>query len=192
MRSARGCVSLISRSTSTPTFSGMRWSQMTTSTSCCFASAAASSGLVVENVVYSRSSALSARRMRDSSSIIRMRRGVAGASVIESSRFGRGCAVAIHWQANRERGAFSGRRSHFDGAAVALDDLVHDGKTQPGAFAHGLGREERIEDLRQYVIRDAAAGVGEIQLHLATFGLAGYRQRAIAVDRLCRVRDQVQ
>ena len=48
-----------------------------------------------------------------------------------------------------------------DLAAVLLEDLVADARPEAGAFADGLGREERVEDAAQDVGRDAGAGVGD-------------------------------
>src|SRR5882724_5072911 len=44
---------------------------------------------------------------------------------------------------------------HDQVAAVLLDDPVRDRQTEPGAGADGLGREERLEDVRERLVRDA-------------------------------------
>src|SRR5262249_57429016 len=48
------------------------------------------------------------------------------------------------------------------GAAGLLGEAVDLPRTQPRAFADLLGREERLEHVRQNVGRDAAAGIGHM------------------------------
>src|SRR5208337_904253 len=50
---------------------------------------------------------------------------------------------------------------HVNGGVVLLQDLVHNGQAQPGAFR--FGGEEGIEDLGEVGRRDAAAGVHNVQ-----------------------------
>jgi len=44
-------------------------------------------------------------------------------------------------------------------APVALDDAMHNGKSKPRAFAHILGRKERVKDARQDILGDSGAVV---------------------------------
>ena len=60
----------------------------------------------------------------------------------------------------RESGCPAGDAFDFQAAAVILNHAVGDRKTQPRAIADILGREERVEDLRQDLIGDPAAVVG--------------------------------
>jgi hypothetical protein len=60
-------------------------------------------------------------------------------------------------------------RLHFDSAAVLFhDDVMAHRQAKPGAFARGLGREERIEDLLFYFGRDSGAVVANANFDLVT------------------------
>ena len=50
---------------------------------------------------------------------------------------------------------------------MLLHDAVGNREPQAGAAPHGLGREERLEDVRQRVRRDAGAVVDHLGVHLA-------------------------
>jgi len=54
-----------------------------------------------------------------------------------------------------------GSLSNLDVAAALLDDPVHGGQAQAGALALLLGGEERFEDLRLDLTRDAGTGIGD-------------------------------
>src|SRR5690242_14565770 len=58
---------------------------------------------------------------------------------------------------------------NFDRTAMLLDDSVRHRKAQPRALARRLGGEERIVDAVQMLGRDAAAGVGYLDLNTGTF-----------------------
>src|SRR3989454_5665755 len=51
---------------------------------------------------------------------------------------------------HRKRGAVPWRAVHPDGATVVDNDPMHHRQAQPGAFAHSLGREKRLE----YALQD--------------------------------------
>src|SRR5438094_9975671 len=73
--------------------------------------------------------------------------------------------LAFHvrdWKDDSELRAHAFPRMDLDLAAVLFDDLVDDRQTEPGPLSDGLGGEERIEDLRQHVSRDADAVVDDI------------------------------
>src|SRR5690349_19145529 len=56
----------------------------------------------------------------------------------------------------------------LDVAAVALDDdAVRDVQAEPRALAHRLGREERLEDPLEVLLRDAGAGVADLDQDVA-------------------------
>src|SRR6185503_9028191 len=54
----------------------------------------------------------------------------------------------------------SGRRLDRDEAAVPLRDRIYRGETQPCALTRGLRGEERFEDVRPDVVRNALPAVG--------------------------------
>ena len=74
---------------------------------------------------------------------------------------------------------------------MALDDAQADGEPQPCPLALALGREERIEDLRQDVGGDTAARICDLD-HARSLILArSHRHDAISSDGLYRVQDQI-
>ena len=75
---------------------------------------------------------------------------------------------------------------------MALDDLVHDRQPKSGAFADRLGGEEGVENLRQYVVGNATAGVFEADLDKTRLGDRPDSQRTLVAHRLCRIGDHVQ
>ena len=63
------------------------------------------------------------------------------------------CPIPRSWGCGHRTGyRCPSRLSTVIGPSVVLDDTVHDGESQPGAS--DLGREERIEDLREVRLRD--------------------------------------
>ena len=62
---------------------------------------------------------------------------------------------------DRERGALARRAVDADAAAAFVDDREDGRQAEAGAFAFGLGREERFEDLRLHVRRHPRSGVGD-------------------------------
>src|SRR6185503_11971226 len=82
-------------------------------------------------------------------------------------------------------------------SAMADDHRARDRQSLAGAFAHGFGREERIEDSRQYRWRDAASAVGDIDPHTGAVAAGADRECAatagpLRLDRVSRIDDQVQ
>src|SRR5713226_9657502 len=102
-----------------------------------------------------------------------MRRGRAvgfGGHYCESRRGGRNLALTrlrshgrYNGKLHKERGAASGLALDRNLAAMLLHDPVHDGKAQAGAHADRLGGEERIEDARSNLGRDAGAVIGHFE-----------------------------
>ncbi len=85
--------------------------------------------------------------------------------------------------------------SERDGqVAVVLvhDDPPGDVQPQPGALADRLGGEERLEDPRDDVGRDARAGVADLDLRRVVASPGPEGERAVAAHRLQRVVDQVR
>ena len=96
-----------------------------------------------------------------------------------------------------ERGATAGLAVDLDEAARLLDDAVDARESQPGALAHALGGEIRLEDLVQRH-GDALTGVGDGQHREGGRGrerfvdVAWYDgQHASARHRVARVQRQV-
>src|SRR6266511_1294942 len=93
-----------------------------------------------------------------------------------------------------EAGALADAAVHLDAPAVPIDDAVNDREPEPRALADVLGGEERIEDPRQHVGRDAGTVVahGDLDLAVAPRGDNLDRAARLALaDRLGGVRDQV-
>src|SRR5579863_3712508 len=67
-------------------------------------------------------------------------------------------AQANAWQANLEAG-IAGDRNHIDCATMLADDAHGGVEPQPGPFAHALGSEERLEDVRLDVRGNAGSGI---------------------------------
>src|SRR5262245_18036587 len=101
-------------------------------------------------------------------------------------------AIGSHRQEYGEAGV-AGLRLDLELAAVLLDDLVADGEPEPGALAHVLGGEERIEDARQHVGGNAMAVVGDVDRHAAIVAQRGTDADLAARlgRRLRRVHQQV-
>src|SRR6185503_18264441 len=84
---------------------------------------------------------------------------------------------------------------HLDVAAVLRDDAVADRQAEPRAAAHGLRREERLEDLRA----DRGGHAGPVVLDdeherivLAARGRADRASPLRVLDRLLGVDEEVQ
>ena len=77
-------------------------------------------------------------------------------------------------QMNRKRRTFSKFRFDRDVAVVALDDLLCDRKANAQAArlarAARIGPPEAAEDARKVLFRDADAGIGHDDLHVAARG----------------------
>ncbi len=63
----------------------------------------------------------------------------------------------------------------MDGAAVLLDDAMHDAEAQAGADAYGLGGVEGVEDVGLAVERDAAAVVADADAEVGSVFAVGER-----------------
>src|SRR4029453_5885306 len=72
-------------------------------------------------------------------------------------------SVAFQRQLHDEGGAPAGLARHDQAAAMALDDVVADVETEPGAA--GLGGVKRFEDGLQLVGPDAAALIADARRH---------------------------
>src|SRR5206468_10002765 len=99
-------------------------------------------------------------------------------------------------------GALGRPAGHADGAAVVAYDAVGDPQPQPGALlAIALGGKERLEDVRQVLLGDAAAGIAHRNVHRVAaeqlgIGVVGVASadvdRAAVGHRLLRVEQEVQ
>src|SRR3954465_4314711 len=100
----------------------------------------------------------------------------------------------LDWKKHSEGRALTPFGMPFDTPAMLLDDLVRDRKPEPGALTDLLGSEERIEDLRYDVFRDAMAVVGDIHAHLTVRRHPGGNGNlaAVVVGGLCGIGDQIQ
>src|SRR5262245_29751752 len=68
-------------------------------------------------------------------------------------------------QNDREARPLPDLGAHVDRATVLVDDLADDREAEAGPLADVLGREERIEDLRQHVRGNAVARVRNLDSH---------------------------
>src|ERR1700726_1439507 len=69
-------------------------------------------------------------------------------------------------QYNSKFGEMPGFRLDIDSAPVLFyDDVVAHRKSEPGSFARGLGREERVEHLLPYVGGDSGAVIANPDFH---------------------------
>ena len=75
----------------------------------------------------------------------------------------RGFAHRGSWQENGKGRALARVAGDRDLTTVVLDDPMDHRKSEPGAFAHGLGGEERLEDAFDHGSLHAMPGVGDIQ-----------------------------
>src|SRR5438477_3987235 len=99
-----------------------------------------------------------------------------------------GCSRITRWSLDRQ-GDHEGRpatdpAAHAHRAAVALHDALRDPESESGPLA-GLGREERLEDLGEHIVRNPLAGVAYLDLH----GLASDDLGLGVAARLRRDRD---
>src|SRR6476646_2269614 len=98
--------------------------------------------------------AASIRRSKNCIDCLRIRRVIA-------VRTGSALHGRSHWQPDREGGR-PGLRAHGDVAAVAGHDPAHDVEAEPGALAHALGGEERLEHARMLIGREDRAVVSDV------------------------------
>ena len=82
------------------------------------------------------------------------------------------------------------RGSHVTRAAVRLDDVARDGEAEARALA--LGREERVEDARADVLRDAAAAVVDVDDDAHPLGRDAHVDGPAVGHRLAGVAQQVE
>src|SRR4051794_29557245 len=111
---------------------------------------------------------------------------------LSSGRSDAGGSGSPHRNDDPERGSRADLALDHDAAAVPVDDAVDNREAEAGALADVLGREERIEDLRDHVGRDAGPVVGDGDLDVVRLLPGGDADRAAAVSRtdsLGRVRD---
>src|SRR6266581_3002294 len=71
---------------------------------------------------------------------------------------------SLHGQRDHERGPPTDAAAHAHRATVALHDALRNPQTETSAFAW-LGREERLEDLSEELVRDPLAGVAHLDLN---------------------------
>src|SRR5438128_11683287 len=70
-------------------------------------------------------------------------------------------------QEHGEGGALADLAAHGDAPAEGLDDAVGDPQAQARALTAALGGEEGLEDVRQHLLGDAAAVVGDLDADAA-------------------------
>src|SRR5262249_39058695 len=93
-----------------------------------------------------------------------------------------------HRQDDAEPGALAGCAGDFQAAAVVLDHAVSNAQTQSRSVADPFCREKGVEDLRQDLLRDAAAVVGNLDDHLSPFHPRGELDpAALAMRRVDRL-----
>ena len=90
------------------------------------------------------------------------------------------CVIGKRRQLEEEDRAALQRAAIANDAAVRLDDAVADREAKAGAFANGLGREERLKELGLVLGRHTRAAV----LHLETAAIR--RARSTRMSMRCR------
>src|SRR5207253_3371034 len=160
---------------------GMLRSVRTTSTSAVSSAASAASPEVCDSISKPRgpSPAAIASHISRSSSTTRTRPLITpspapGGSRRRLRRLGR------PRQEDRESAALPHLALDFDPAAVLGDDPVRDREPEARPLPDRLGREERLEDVRQVVARDAAALVRDRDAEVIRLGGAGSRRTGAA------------
>src|SRR5512146_2584082 len=82
-------------------------------------------------------------------------------------------AALPHRQSDAHGGSVAGNALHLDVAAVAAHVVLRDAESKARPLA-ALGGEERLEDMRQNIGRDARSGIANPQLdHLGISDLVG-------------------
>src|SRR5208283_1385307 len=90
------------------------------------------------------------------------------------SAFGCGRDVGDAYRQAHDETRVAGLRLYGDRSAELLcDDAVYDLEAESGARSHGLGGEERFEDVRQNVGRNARAVIADAHHKLAGLGPRG-------------------
>jgi len=74
---------------------------------------------------------------------------------------------------------------------VAAHDRVRDGEPEAGAAPRLLGREERLEDVRQHVRRDTRTVVADDHDDVVVVAAQLDRQRTVRGERVGRVHQEV-
>src|SRR5579864_2975094 len=87
------------------------------------------------------------------------------------------------------RVARSRREGHVP--AMLADDAVDSVEAQPGAFAHGLRGEERLEDARLNLGWNALAIVDDLHQHVVAFDHRADLEFALSLHRVGGIVDQV-
>src|SRR2546422_3201716 len=83
-----------------------------------------------------------------------------------------------------EQAALARPALHLDAAAVIGHDTLGDGQAEAGALPRRLGREERIEDPPENLVRNPRALVLELHLDVVTDGARADGETAAPVHRL--------
>src|SRR5262245_24182919 len=82
---------------------------------------------------------------------------------------GRGCSLAVlRRKGDREGGAAPRAALHFDLAAVVVHDPLADPQAEAGALGIALRGVERLKDVLQVLLGDAAARVPQLDHHVAS------------------------
>src|SRR5207245_8156758 len=84
---------------------------------------------------------------------------------------------SLHRQRDHEGRPSTDAAAHAHRAAVALHDALRHPESEPGPLAR-LGREERLEDLRQKVVRNPVARVAHLDLDGVASEDLGFGARA--------------
>ncbi len=75
---------------------------------------------------------------------------------------------------------------------MLLDNAITDAQSQAGAFAHGFGREKRLENPIEMFRRNAAPGVGYFHHHPLIFHQTADQEGASFRHGLARIEGQIQ
>src|SRR5689334_12286864 len=111
-----------------------------------------------------------------------------GCDSLSGGRSRRARGRGVRGQQDPEGGPGADLALHRDAAAMTIDDAVNDRQAEARTLADVLGREERIEDLRDHVGRDPGAVVGDGDLDLLALAVRGDADGAAAVAHAERLR----
>src|SRR4029079_11521433 len=83
-------------------------------------------------------------------------------------------------QVDSEAAASANVALHCDLAAEIVHEAIADGEAEPGAAAPDLGREERLEDVLEHLLRYPGPGVAHLDRHTPVAG-APRRERDLVL-----------
>src|SRR5665811_918644 len=100
--------------------------------------------------------------------------------------------LPFDWQMDGKCSTHIGFAAHFDISAMSYDDIPAHRQSQSGTGTDIVGGEERVEDARHNLRRDAASGIGEQDDDPVFFDMAQDAYLAAFAHCLRRIEQQVE